>query len=64
MEVDDGADKDREDWQTIQVRFLRAAEENLTANHDTSSNVSAANQRSESRKALTDKKKKIFKDSC
>eukprot|EP00957_Ditylum_brightwellii_P014344 1079625-Ditylum_brightwellii.AAC.1 len=31
------SEKDREDWPTIQVSFLRAAEKNLTANHDTSS---------------------------
>eukprot|EP00957_Ditylum_brightwellii_P074124 5632616-Ditylum_brightwellii.AAC.1 len=31
------SEKDREDWPTIQVSFPRAAEKNLTANHDTSS---------------------------
>eukprot|EP00957_Ditylum_brightwellii_P079888 6075985-Ditylum_brightwellii.AAC.1 len=41
------SEKDREDWTTIQVNFLRAAERNLTTNHDTSSKFRTANQRSE-----------------
>eukprot|EP00957_Ditylum_brightwellii_P181448 13821473-Ditylum_brightwellii.AAC.1 len=44
MEVDDGAEKDREEWPTIQFR--------------------TANQRSEGRKDLTNKDKKIFKEAC
>eukprot|EP00957_Ditylum_brightwellii_P040943 3100277-Ditylum_brightwellii.AAC.1 len=36
--------KDREDWPTIQISFLRAAEKILTTNHDTSSKFRAAYQ--------------------
>eukprot|EP00957_Ditylum_brightwellii_P070090 5323454-Ditylum_brightwellii.AAC.1 len=56
------SEKDRENWTTIQVSFLRAAEKIFTTNHDTSSKVRTANQRSEGRKNLTDKKKKLFKE--
>eukprot|EP00957_Ditylum_brightwellii_P104740 7982547-Ditylum_brightwellii.AAC.1 len=56
------SEKDREDWPTIQVSFLRATERNLTVNHDTSSKFRTANQRSEGRETLTDKEKKIFKE--
>eukprot|EP00957_Ditylum_brightwellii_P110024 8392360-Ditylum_brightwellii.AAC.2 len=55
-------ENNRDEWQTIQLSLLRAAEKNLTANHDTSSKFRTANQRSESKKALTDKEKKIFND--
>eukprot|EP00957_Ditylum_brightwellii_P091355 6955857-Ditylum_brightwellii.AAC.1 len=58
------SEKDREDWPTIQVSFLRAAEKNLTANHDASSKSRIVNQRSEGRKALNDKEKKTFKEAC
>eukprot|EP00957_Ditylum_brightwellii_P064843 4919350-Ditylum_brightwellii.AAC.1 len=58
------SEKDREDWPTIQVSFLRATEKNFTANHDTSSKFRSANQRSDGRKNLTDKEKKLFKEAC
>eukprot|EP00957_Ditylum_brightwellii_P009498 716393-Ditylum_brightwellii.AAC.1 len=58
------SENDREDWTSIQVSLLRAAWKNLTANHDTSTKFRTANQRSEGRKALTDKEKKIFKEAC
>eukprot|EP00957_Ditylum_brightwellii_P196246 14952610-Ditylum_brightwellii.AAC.1 len=41
------SEKDMEDWPSIQVSFLRAAEKDLTANHDTSSKFRMANQISE-----------------
>eukprot|EP00957_Ditylum_brightwellii_P193338 14720679-Ditylum_brightwellii.AAC.1 len=44
------SEKDRENWSTIQVSFLRAAEKNLTTNNDTSSKFRIANQRSEGNK--------------
>eukprot|EP00957_Ditylum_brightwellii_P088597 6748439-Ditylum_brightwellii.AAC.1 len=53
------SEKDREDRPTIQVSFLRVAEKNLSANHDTSLKFKTANQRSEGRKTLTDKGKKF-----
>eukprot|EP00957_Ditylum_brightwellii_P200855 15310298-Ditylum_brightwellii.AAC.1 len=58
------SEKDREDWPTIHVSFLRAAEKNLTVNHDTSSKFRTANQRSEGSKGLTEKEKKLYKDAC
>eukprot|EP00957_Ditylum_brightwellii_P071675 5448778-Ditylum_brightwellii.AAC.1 len=51
------SEKDRKGWQTIQVSFFRAAEKNLSANHDIFLKFKTANQRSERRKALTDKEK-------
>eukprot|EP00957_Ditylum_brightwellii_P025010 1892479-Ditylum_brightwellii.AAC.1 len=41
------SEKDREDWPTNQVSFLRAAEKIFITNHDTSSKFRTANQRSE-----------------
>eukprot|EP00957_Ditylum_brightwellii_P041522 3144735-Ditylum_brightwellii.AAC.1 len=58
------SEKDRDDWPTIQVSFLRAAEKISTANHDTFSKFRSANQRSEGRKNLTGKEKKLFKEAC
>eukprot|EP00957_Ditylum_brightwellii_P175742 13382201-Ditylum_brightwellii.AAC.1 len=58
------SEKDREDWPTTQVSFLRAIEKNLTANHDTSSKFRTANSRSEGSKGLTEKEKKLYKDAC
>eukprot|EP00957_Ditylum_brightwellii_P006735 511617-Ditylum_brightwellii.AAC.1 len=64
MEVDDGTEKDKEDWSTIQVSFLRAAENIFTTNHYTSLKFRTANQKSEVRKNLTDKEQKLFKEAC
>eukprot|EP00957_Ditylum_brightwellii_P017123 1290871-Ditylum_brightwellii.AAC.1 len=58
------SEKDREDWQTIQVNFLRAAEKIFTTNHDISSKFRTANQRSQGRKNLTDKERELFKEAC
>eukprot|EP00957_Ditylum_brightwellii_P151564 11542413-Ditylum_brightwellii.AAC.1 len=58
------SEKDREDWPTIQISFMRAAEKMFTTNHDTSSKCRTANQRLEGRKNLTDKEKKLFKEAC
>eukprot|EP00957_Ditylum_brightwellii_P052053 3948508-Ditylum_brightwellii.AAC.1 len=57
-------EKDREDWLTVQVSFLRVAEKNLTANHDTSSKFRNTNQRSKGSKGLIDKEKKLYNDAC
>eukprot|EP00957_Ditylum_brightwellii_P070427 5351108-Ditylum_brightwellii.AAC.1 len=46
------SEKNREDWPTIQVSFLMAAEKNSTAYHDTSLKFRTANQRSEGSKGL------------
>eukprot|EP00957_Ditylum_brightwellii_P014945 1126455-Ditylum_brightwellii.AAC.1 len=58
------SEKDREDWPTIQVSFLRAAEKIFITNHNTSSKFRTANQRSEGRKNLMDKERELFKEAC
>eukprot|EP00957_Ditylum_brightwellii_P174430 13280788-Ditylum_brightwellii.AAC.1 len=58
------SEKDREDWSTIQVSFLRAAEKILTTNHDNSSKFRTANQRSQGKKNLINKERELFKETC
>eukprot|EP00957_Ditylum_brightwellii_P197622 15055634-Ditylum_brightwellii.AAC.1 len=57
------SEKDKDNWDTIQVTFLCEACKSFGANHNSSTKFSTANQKSEEARGLAEKEKKIYENS-